>query len=79
MVTSEDGKSVPESDFEAHQEGDCLDWVVTSIDIISHEQIICLGRLSSNTEELLEIMELAVNVSANSHGCTHNGHVAFED
>jgi hypothetical protein len=39
--------------------------VVTSIDVIAHEEVVGVGCLASYFEEFHEIMELAMDVSAN--------------
>lgn len=43
VVASEDGHSVLESDFETHEQSDCLHRVVASVHIVSHEQIVSVG------------------------------------
>ena len=50
MVTSEDSQSISESDLQAYEQGDGLNWIVTSVNVISHEQVVGLGRLPANTE-----------------------------
>jgi hypothetical protein len=43
----------------------------TSVNIVTHKQIICIGYLSTNFEQLHQIMELTVDVSADDHWCSH--------
>jgi hypothetical protein len=45
--------------------------VGTSINIVAHEEVVGLGDLASDFEEFHEIMELAVDVSADDDGCSH--------
>lgn len=66
MIPSEDGQSVGKSDFHGHEEGDCLDAIVTSINVVSHEQIVCVWSVAADSEQFYQIMELAMNITA--HG-----------
>jgi len=68
---------VSETDFESDEEGDGFDGIVTSVYVISHEEVICVGRVSAYTEEFLEVVELAVDVAANSDGTPYRLHIAF--
>ena len=72
MVSSENGEAVSESDFETNEKSDCLNGVVSTIDVVSHEQIVCLGWLAADTEKFLEVMELAVAVTATGHRGSHH-------
>lgn len=40
----------------------------TSVDIITHEEIVALGYLSSNLEKLHQVMELPMDVSTHNDG-----------
>ena len=40
VISSQDGDSVWVSDLKSNKEGNGLDWVVSSIDVISHEQVV---------------------------------------
>lgn len=42
MVSSQDGESVSIPDLEGNQQGHCLNRVVASIHVVSHEQIVGL-------------------------------------
>ena len=53
VVTSEDSDSVWVSDLEGNEKGDSLYGVVSSVDVISHEEIVVVWQLSSNFEEFL--------------------------
>jgi len=66
VVASENSDSVLEADFEGDKQGDSLDTVVAAIDVIAHEKVVCVGRLATDLEKFAEIMELAVDVTANS-------------
>jgi hypothetical protein len=51
VVPPQDGDSISISQLERDEQGDGLDRVVPSIDIISHEEVICIGRVSADPEE----------------------------
>jgi len=48
MIASQNCDTVWESDLEADEKGDCLDRVVSAIDVVSHEQIVVVRELTSN-------------------------------
>ena len=52
VVAAEDGDSVGVAHLEGDEESDCLDRVVATIDVVAHEEVVGVGRLSSNFEEL---------------------------
>jgi len=56
VVTSKDGDSVPVTNFESYEESDGFDRVVPSINVISHEQVVGIWRISSNAEQFGEIV-----------------------
>jgi CRISPR/Cas system-associated protein Cas5 (RAMP superfamily) len=64
VVSSEDGQSLFESDLDAEEQADGLERVISSIDVISQKEIVAVGNVSSNFEQLHQIVELAVHVSA---------------
>lgn len=47
------------------QESDGLNGVVTSIHVISHEEIVGVGAFASNAKEFHEVVELTVDVATN--------------
>ena len=55
---------------------DRFDAVVSSVDVVAHEKVICVGRLAADAEKLHEVVELAVYVAAYSHRAFHlnDGH-----
>jgi hypothetical protein len=42
MISAEDGHTVPIAKFEGHEEGDRLDGIVASVNVIAHEEIVCV-------------------------------------
>ena len=64
MVTSKDSKSILKADLQSDEKSDCLDRVVSAIDVVTHEEIVGVGRLTTNLKQFPQIVELAVNVTA---------------
>ena len=60
------------TDFECDKDEECLEGVKATIDVIAHEEIVCLGRVATNKEELTEVVELTVDVSDNGDGRRHH-------
>lgn len=79
MVTTENGNSVREADFKRNEQRHCLNTVVATINVITHEQVVCIRGLSTNLEQFTQVMELAVNITANRHRCAHLLHVRLID
>ena len=75
VVAPQDSDSVLIAHLECDEQSDCLDTIVAAIDVVAHKEVVCVGRLASNLEKLAQIMELAMNVAANSHWRTHLLHV----
>ena len=79
MVSSENCKSISEADLEADKESDSLHWVVTSIHIVTHEQVVRLGWLASDSEEFLQVVELPMNVTTDCHWGSDYRNVGLKD
>ena len=77
VVTSQNCDSILEANFQCDEKRDSLDTVVASIDVITHEQVVCIGWLTANLEQLTQIVELTVNITANGHWCFHLLHVGL--
>ena len=67
MISSQDCDSLAEADLEGDQEGDGLHAVVAPVHVVPHEEIVCVGRLSADLEEFHQVVELTMNISADSH------------
>ena len=63
VVTSQNGDSVLEAHLQAHQQRHCLHAVVATIDIVAHEQVVCIRRTSTNLKQFHQVVELAMNVT----------------
>lgn len=72
MISSGDCYTVLESHFQGDHKSHCFHAVIPAIHIIAQEEKISIWGSSCNSEEFNEIVELAVNVSAdgdrNSYG-----------
>ena len=64
VVSSKDSKSILKADLESDEESDSLDGVVAAIDVVTHEEVVGVGRLTTNLKELSQVVELTVNVTA---------------
>ena len=64
MITSQNRNAVLKAHLQANQEGHCLDRIITSVNIVAHEQVICVWRSTSNLEQFHEVVELAMDVTA---------------
>ena len=75
MVTSEDSDSLLKADLEGDEQSDGLDGVVSTIDVVTHEEVVSLGRMATNLEELAQVMELTVDISTDGDWSAHFLHV----
>ena len=75
VVSSEDSESVLIADFKGDKQGYGLDRVVSSVDVVTHEQIVGVWRMATNLEELAQVMELPVDVSAYCDGGANLTHI----
>ena len=50
---------------------DRFDTVVASVNIVAHEEVICVRRLAADAEKLHKVVELTVYVAAYSHRAFH--------
>lgn len=63
MISSEDGESLRISDFQRNKESHGLDGVISTIDVVSHEEVVGFGRLTTDFEEFTQVVELTVDVT----------------
>ena len=42
VVSAEDSDTVSETQLECYEEGDSLDRVIASIDVVAHEEVVCV-------------------------------------
>jgi hypothetical protein len=56
VVTPEDGHSISVTEFQGDEQGDGLDRVVASVDVVAHEEVVGVGGVASDAEELGEVV-----------------------
>lgn len=79
MVAADERDAIGVADFEAEKEKERLQGIESAIDKITHEQIIGVRDISSDTEELHQVVELAVDITAYCDGSIHADDVPFLD
>jgi len=77
VISTKNSDAVRIADFQANEEGDCLDRVLASVDIVAHEEVVVIWQLSSDVEELFKIKELTMDVTANGNWGTNRYNVFF--
>lgn len=49
--------------------------VLTSVDIVTHEQVVCVRRLATDTKQFHQVMKLSVDITADSDRTAHWLHI----
>lgn len=75
VIATEDGDALLVADLQGDEEGDGFDRVIPTIHVVAHEEVVGVRTAAANLEQLLEIVELAVDVTAHGHGALHRLHV----
>ena len=65
------------SNLQCYKKRYSFHWIVTSINEISHEEVVGKGYIASNGEKLDEIVQLAMDISADCDGGTHWDSIAL--
>ena len=68
MVPSYQRDSIRVSDLEAEEEHEALEGIEAAIDKVAHEEVVGVGNIASHTEELHQIVELAMYIAAYCDG-----------
>lgn len=68
VVSTKKRNAVGVEDLQRKQEQKRFDAVVASVDIIAHEEVVRIRTFASDKEQLLQIVELAVDVSTDLEG-----------
>ena len=63
------------ANLKCDQERHTLEGVVTTIDVVTHEQIVCVRGLAADAEELHQVEELAMDITANSDRRLYLGYI----
>ena len=75
VISSKDGDSISKTHLEGNKEGHSLHRVVATIDVISHEEIVSVGRAATDLEELAQVVELTVDITTNCYRGTNFLHI----
>ena len=59
------------------QQRNSFDGVVPSVNKVSHKEIISKGDITSDCEELDQVMQLSMDISTDSNRCSDSGGVCF--
>ena len=51
VVTTEDCNSVSVAKLESNKERDSLHGIVSSVDVVAHEKVVCVRRVAADPEE----------------------------
>ena len=68
VVSSEQSHPVWPPSFEHHQPGEGLEAVVAAVHEVAHEDVVGVGRRPALPEQLLQVVELAVDIAADGDG-----------
>jgi hypothetical protein len=71
VVSSENCEPISVANLQRDKQSDCFNRIVTSVNVVSHEEVVCVWGLATNLEELFQIVELAVDIPTNCDGCTY--------
>ena len=63
--------------LQAEQELNCLDGVVSAINIVSHEKVVCVRRFTADFEQFHQVMELTMDIPAYRDWTFHWLHIAL--
>mmetsp|Transcript_87065 Transcript_87065/g.186627 ORF Transcript_87065/g.186627 Transcript_87065/m.186627 type:complete len:259 (-) Transcript_87065:219-995(-) len=77
MVAAEDCNPPRKADLDAKEQGNTLDREVATIYIVPEKEVVRVGWKAADAEKLLEVMELAVDVTTDCHRAPHGVHVAL--
>ena len=65
------------TDLQRDQQRNGFDRVVSPVDEVSHEQVISKGDVSSDVEELDQVVKLSMYISTDGDRCSDSGGIAF--
>ena len=77
MVAADEGDAVGIADFEAEEKQEGFERVKAAVDEVAHEEVVGIRHVATDSEELHQVVELAVDVAAYCDGGVDCHHVAF--
>ena len=79
VVTTEERDAIRVLELEAEKQLERFDRVVATIDEVTHEDVAGVGNLATLLKQLKKIVELAVDITADSDGSAHRLNIALLD
>ena len=79
VIASEDGDSILIAHLKGDEKSHRLHTVVATIDVVTHEEVVRVGWLTANLEELAQVVELTVDITTDGDGSAHLLHVRLVD
>lgn len=79
VVAADERDAVWVAHFEAEEEEEAFERVEAAVDEVAHEEVVCVGDVTADAEQLHEVVELAVDVAAYGDGGVDLHDVAFLD
>jgi len=55
----------------------CFDAVVTAVDVIAEEEVVCIWKLTADAEELQKIVELTVHITSDRNRAAHRLYIVL--
>lgn len=77
VIPSQDRHSISVSQLECNEQSDSFNRVVSTINIVTHEEVVGVGGVTTDSEELGEIVELSVNITTDGDGASNRLDVGF--
>lgn len=75
VIASEDGDSILITHLKGDEKSHRLNTVVATIDVVTHEEVVRVGWLTSDLEKLSQVVELTMDITADGDGSAHLLHV----
>lgn len=76
VVATQDRHALRIAHLQRDHDGDTLDAVIASVNVVTHKQIVCVRRMTSYTKQLEQVMELAMDIAHNGDRRSHRPHIS---
>ena len=77
VVSPQNGQTFFVSHLKTQKQTDSLEGIISSIYVISQKKIVGVGDVSSNSEQLHQVVELPVHISTNIDWSSHRDNIGF--